>query len=166
MMFYGEDMPAFLEAFTPTSTIGYLPDIARLELAMRHSYHAGDAQALDPIALQTTPPDQLMASKVTLAPATQLVRSEWPTHAIWAFNTLPGAPKPAMAAEDTLILRADLDPEPHLLPPGGGAFIQALLNHNTFGSAIEHATAENPSFDLSAMLALLITNNALTDLKD
>lgn len=166
MMFYGEDMPAFLEHFAPTSTIGYLPDIARLELAMRHSYHAKDAQALDPGVLQTMPPDKLMASTVTLAPATQLIRSKWPVHAIWAFNNQPGAPKPAMAAEDTLILRADLDPEPHLLPPGGGAFIQALLDQTTLGAAIERATTENASFDLSAMLALLITNNALTDLKD
>ena len=107
-----------------------------------------------------------MASTVTLAPATRLIRSKWPVHAIWAFNTVPGAPKPTMAAQDTLILRADLDPEPHLLPAGGGAFTDALLNGQTFGAAIEAATTEDATFDLSTMLALLIVNNALTDLKD
>ena len=117
MMFYGETMPMCLEAFEPTSMIGYLPDIARLELALRISYHAGDTTALDPEVLQTTPPDELMASTVKLSPSAQPVRSKWPIHAIWAFNTIDGAPKPVMAAEDTLILRADLDPEPHLVPP-------------------------------------------------
>ncbi len=166
MMFYGKDMPAFIQTFEPTKSIGYLPDIARLELALRHSYHAADATPLDPAILQSTPPDTLMASKPTLAPATRLIRSKWPIHAIWAFNTLPGAPKPTMAAQDTLILRPDLDPEPHLLPPGGGAFVAALLDETTLANAIEAATTEAPAFDLSAMLALLITNNALTDLKD
>jgi hypothetical protein len=166
MMFYGDDMPTFLEAFEPTATIGYLPDIARLDLALRHSYHAADAQPFDPVTLQAIPPEQLMASTVTLAPATRLIRSKWPVHAIWAFNTVPGAPKPTMAAQDTLILRADLDPEPHLLPAGGGAFTDALLNGQTFGAAIEAATTEDATFDLSTMLALLIVNNALTDLKD
>ena len=166
MMFYGHEMPAFLETFEPTKTIGYLPDIARLELALRHSYHAADATPLDPAVLQSTPPDTLMASKLALAPAARLIRSKWPIHAIWAFNTLPGAPKPTMAAQDTLILRPDLDPEPHLLPPGGGAFIAALLNEATLSHAIETATTEDPAFDLSTMLTLLLSNNALTDLKD
>lgn len=166
MMFYGKDMPAFLQAFEQTKAIGYLPDIARLELALRHSYHAADATPLDPAVLQSTPPESLMASTITLAPATRLIRSKWPIQAIWAFNTLPGAPKPVMAAEDTLILRPDLDPEPHLLPAGGGAFVAALLSGATFGSAIETAATEDATFDLSAMLALLISNNALIDLKD
>ncbi|MBT8459768.1 MAG: DUF2063 domain-containing protein [Boseongicola sp.] len=166
MMFYGEDMPAFLATFQPTSTIGYLPDIARLELAMRHSYHAADARAFDPAVLQSIPPEKLMASVVTLAPATRLIRSRWPIHAIWAFNNQPEAPKPIMASEDTLILRAELDPVPHLLPKGGGAFVEALLDGESLGTAIERATIENEAFDLSEMLALLITNNALTDLKD
>jgi hypothetical protein len=166
MMFYGREMPAFLETFEPTKTIGYLPDIARLELALRHSYHAADATPLDPAVLQSTLPDTLMASKLALAPAARLIRSKWPIHAIWAFNTLPGALKPTMAAQDTLILRPDLDPEPHLLPPGGGAFIAALLDETTLANAIEIATTEDPVFDLSTMLTLLLSNNALTDLKD
>lgn len=166
MMFYGTEMPDFLATFEPTRTIGYLPDVARLELALRQSYHAADAAPMDPARLQSIPPETLMASRLTLAPATRLIRSPWPVHSIWAFNTLPGAPKPTMAAEDTLVLRAELDPEPHLLPPGGGAFVAALLAGETLADAIEHATAEAESFDLSALLALLISQNALTDLKD
>ena len=166
MMFYGQAMPDFVKAFAPTASIGYLPDIARLELALRESYHAADATPLDPGVLQITAPEALMAARVDLHPATRLIRSKWPIHAIWAFNSIPGAEKPTMVAQDTLVLRADLDPEPHLLPPGGGAFVAGLLAGDTFGAAIESAAASDATFDLSACLAILIANNALIALKD
>ena len=165
MMYYGAEMPAFLAAFGPTQSIGYLPDVARLELALRESYHAGDAPAVDPTILQTTPPDDLMASRVTLAPSVRLVRSRWPVFSVWQFNTVPGTPKPEMAAEDVAVLRAEFDPEPHRLPPGGGSFVAALLNGETFGAELETATNETPDFDLTTLLALLIGANALTNLE-
>ena len=127
MMFYGGELPACLQGFEPTSKIGYLPDVARLELALRESYHAADADPIDPAALQALPPDQWMSARLALTPSARLIRSPWPIHAIWRFNTEPDAPKPAMAAEDVIVLRQDLDPAPHLLTPGGGACVAALL---------------------------------------
>lgn len=166
MMFYGADMPAFLAGFEPTSKIGYLPDIARLEMALRKSYHASDHQAIDPLLLQSTPTDRLMASRIGLAPSLQLVRSPWPIHAIWRFNTEPGARKPSMAAEDVVVLRSDMDPEPHLLPLGGGVFVEALLSGNPLGEALEATALATENFDLSAALALLIGAGAITSVGD
>ncbi len=165
MMFYGAKMPAFLAAFEPTKTLGYLPDVALLELALRESYHAADADPIDPTVLQALSPDALMASRLRLAPSLRLVRSPWPIHAIWRFN-MDGGPKPAAAAEDVAVLRAEMDPVPTLLPPGGGAFIAALLAQEPLGAAFETATAETDGFDLSQTLALLISANAITDIGD
>lgn len=162
MMFYGGEMPDFLQSFEPTSSIGYLPDVARLELALRESYHAADTAAADPAALQSMPPEELMASRIFLAPSLRLIRSPWPVYAIWRFNTEPGAPKPNMAAEDVVILRTDMDPEPHLLPEGGGAFVAALLDDQPLGAAFEKASAENQAFDLSTVLTILIGAGAIS----
>ncbi len=163
MMYYGTEMPAFLEGFGPTSNLGYLPDVARLELALRESYHAADAAPIDPARLQALPPDQLMASTVSLAPSLRLIRSRWPIFAIWAFNMNNG-PKPQAGAEDVVILRAEMDPEPILLPPGGGAFLAALLDGATLGTAFETGMGEAEAFDLSQILAILIGANAIADL--
>ncbi len=166
MMFYGAAMPEFLSTFGPTTSVGYLPDVARLEIALRQSYHAADIAALEPLQLQELSTDELMASGTTLAPAVRLVRSTWPIHAIWRFNTEEGAPKPSMAAEDIIVLRQEFDPAPHLLPTGGGAFVAALFSGESVASAFETATAETENFDLAETLALLLHGNALTTLKD
>lgn len=166
MMFYGSEMPAFLASFEPTGTIGYLPDVARLELALRESYHAADASPIDPSVLQDMAPDALMASRFELAPALRLIRSRWPVHAVWRFNMEPDAPKPTMQAEDVLVTRPELDPFPTLLPPGGGAFVAALSEKQTLGDAFDAATRQTEAFDLSAALAVLIGTNALTKIGD
>lgn len=154
MMFYGSEMPNFLAVFEPTRTIGYLPDVSRLELALRESYHAADASVVDTGKLEEID----VTSVLHFAPSVRVVRSEWPIHAIWRFNS-EGGPKPAMAAEDVAVLRADLDPEAVLLPPGGGAFLAALLDGATLGDALDSAPED---FDLPRILAVLIGGKAIT----
>ncbi|MEM9012065.1 MAG: DNA-binding domain-containing protein [Pseudomonadota bacterium] len=164
MMFYGMEMPAFLETFEPARAIGYLPDIARLEIALRESYHAADALPVDPSSLEGLAPERLLTLRPNLAPSLRLVRSRWPIHAIWRFNKVAGAPKPTMAAEDVLVLRPALDPEPQLLPPGGAAFIAALLRHATLAEAFQDAVAEAADFELTQTLTLLIGGGAILDI--
>ncbi len=166
MMYYGTEMPSFLSDFGPTSKIGYLPDVARLEIALRESYHAADAEPIDPEKLQSLPPDRLIAAKVTLAPSFRLINSRWPVYSIWRFNTSPGAPKPTMQAEDVAILRPDLDPEPYLLPAGGGVFLASLQQGNTLGDALDAANEATAEFDLPAVLSILIGAGAITAVGD
>ena len=166
MMFYGEAMPEFLATFAPTSTIGYLPDIARLELALRQSYHAADATAVDPDEMATLSPEDLMASKVELAPSLLVVSSEWPIHAIWTYNMTPDAPKPTMGAEDIAVFRVDYDPEPVLLPKGAASFLIALQGGVTFADALDAASETTDTFDLTSILALLLSKGAITRIGD
>ena len=162
MMFYGENFPDFLAGTEQLAHLGYLPDVARLELALRRSYHAADSQPIAPDALAALSPEDLMLARLGFAPAMHLIRSDWPIHAIWRFNTEDGAPKPQPGAQDVLITRPEFDPSPHLLPPGGFDWITAMQAGRTIGQAFEATTARTPAFDLGATLALLLQGSAIT----
>ncbi|WP_095590178.1 DNA-binding domain-containing protein [Actibacterium ureilyticum] len=164
LMFYGAEFPDFLAGFEPVRHLGYLADVARLELALRHSYHAADATPVAPQAFQDMTPQALMAARLRLAPAVQLLRSHWPIHAIWQFNQPQGGPKPEMRPESILITRPDYDPVPHLLPAGGGALVAALGDGQPLGNAVATATTKAPDFDLAATLGLLIGGGAITEI--
>ena len=163
MMHYGQAFPAFLEGMGQLSHLGYLGDVARLELALRQSYHAADARPLDPLYLGTLTPEDLVAQRLSLAPSAVLLRSPWPIWSIWHYNTTDGAPKPAAGGQNVLICRPDYDPIPLLLPAGAATWISEIVKGAPLGAATETASAATTEFDLSATLALLIEGQALTD---
>jgi len=159
MMFYGDHLPAFLQGFEPVADLGYLPDVARLELAIRRCYHAADAIPVNPQSLNGLTPDRLMKTRFRFAPAVDIVRSDWPVHAIWRFNMQNGE-KPRMQAEDVLLMRPEFDPVQVLLPPGGASFIAALQTQHTLAEALDMA-AES---DLTSLLMQLFTGRALIEI--
>ncbi|WP_299687482.1 DNA-binding domain-containing protein [uncultured Tateyamaria sp.] len=164
MMHYGQDMPAFLDGFAPLKHLGYLPDVARLELALRRSYHAADSAALDAQVLAACPPETLMGSCLQLAPAVQLIPSPWPLFDIWRYNTVAGAPKPQATAQSVLITRAGFDPEPHALTAAQYAWLHACQTGANLTEAQDSASATDPAFDLAPLLGLLLQHGALTTL--
>jgi hypothetical protein len=164
MMHYGDEMPEFLTGFAPLQHIGYLPDVARLENALRASYHAGDAEPVDPTRLAGHAPEDLVASTLSFAPSLCLIRSPWPLFDIWRFNTEEGAPKPRAEAQSVLVTRAEFDPEPAPLSPAEAAAMQALLDQKTISHAVIAGEAEDTAFDISPLLGRLVSQNAVTDL--
>lgn len=164
MMTYGADFPAFLSSFQPLAHIGYLPDVARLEQALRIAYHAADARPIDPAILQSLPPDALAQTRFTLAPATQIIPSRWPIHAIWAFNMDDG-PKPQPGPQTVLITRPDYDPQMTPVTHGTAGFITALQSGAPLADATDTATSTEPAFDLTPALSLLLETQAITDIR-
>jgi hypothetical protein len=164
MMHYGAAFPGFMEAMEQLSHLPYLGDVARLELALRASYHAADAPPIAPEALAEIEPKALLRTRLHLAPALRVVSSRWPIHGIWRFNTDTDAPKPEPRAEDVLILRPDYDPVPHLLPPGGAVFVARIAAGDPMGPAHDAALTTAPDFDLGLTLGLLLQGGAITHL--
>lgn len=164
MLCYGAEFPDFLAATAQLAHLGYLADIARLELAIRRSYHAADGAPIVPDILARIPPEALMRTTLTLAPAVQVLGSDWPIHDIWRFNTDDTAAKPRPGPQDVLITRPEFDPLPQLLSPGGAVWIKGLMNGQSIGEAHAAALAGVPDFDLTAPLTLLLQGNALISL--
>lgn len=163
MMHYGQAMPAFLEGFAPLAHIGYLADVARLELALRASYHAADAAAMDPGALAGVAPDVLMRATLTLAPAVICIPSPWPLYDIWHYNTAADAPKPRAIGQPVLITRPAFDPAVRPLTPAQAAWVTAIADGATLSDAQDAAATVSPDFDLASLLGLLVQQGALTD---
>ena len=162
MMHYGAAFPDFLAEFEPLAHIGYLPDVARLEQAIRISYHAADSTPVSTDALQALSPEQLGGARFGLAPSLQLVRSPWPIHQIWAYNLEDGAPKPTGGAQNVVILRPEFDPELTPVTDGMAAFITALQKGEMLAEAAEQAENAETDFDLSQGLGLLLSGQAIT----
>ena len=164
MMLYGAEFPAFLEAFEPLQHVGYLADVARLELAQRRSYHAADASPIDPAIFGELAPEALASATVSFAPAMHIVRSTWPILDIWHFNMTDGAPQPRADGQDVLIARAEFDPQMLAMSQGSAELIALLQNGETLGPALEAIEQSHPHFDFSALLGLLLQTGALTAL--
>lgn len=156
LMFYGGPFPAFLESFEPVATLPYLADVARLELALRESYHAADAAPISAGVLTEIGPDRLAAARLDFAPAMRLLRSPWPVATIHAAS-LHGGPAPAdWQGEDVLIVRPDFDPDPLVLPPGAGDVMAALI------AGLPLSGAANSRCDLTALVGLLLARGCIT----
>ena len=164
MMLYGAEFPTFLENFQPLAHLGYLADVARLELAQRRCYHAADTTPIDPSIFSTMPPDILGTTKASFAPAMHIVRSSWPILDIWHFNMTDSAPQPGPNGQDVLIGRAEFDPSMHVLPQGGADLITLLQNETSLGDALETVEQSHKNFDFSALLGTLLQTGALTGL--
>jgi hypothetical protein len=157
LMLYGAAFPGFLEGFGPVAHLGYLPDVARVDQAMRESYHAADGAPLSEVEFQRLIGPDIAGLRLRLAPSVRLVRSRWPVVSIWAANHEAGPP-PRPGAEDALILRPEFDPRPQILPTGGGAFVAGLIEGVPLGACVDRAGA---GLDLAAVLGLLIQGRAI-----
>lgn len=158
LMHYGTDFPPFLEGFDPLKHLGYLGDVARLELALRTSYHSADAAPFDPAVLQQAP-EMLAAVHLHRAPSTLLLRSRWPLFDLWQRANDPHAPAPRAQGQAILITRPEFDPAVHLLPSGAATWLHALETQ-PIGPAFEAATSAAPEFNFAETLTIALQSNA------
>ena len=163
---YGDEFPAFIEAFEPARELPYLADVARLEAARTRAYHAADATPLGAEHFAALDADALGAIRIDLHPSVEIVRSPYPVVTIWAMNSGEQelAPIGDWRGEDAVISRPHLEVEVRALPPGGAAFLAALAAGSTLGEAAEAAAADNPNFDLTGNLAGLIGSGLARDI--
>jgi len=163
IMFYGDEFPDFLAGFEPAQELPYLADVARLEAARTHAYHAPDAEPLEANALKAIAPEHLPKLRFVLHPSLRIVASNYPIVTIFAMNSgeQPLAPITDWQGEDALIIRPRWEVSVRALPSGGKAFLQSLAAGEPLEYAAQVALAANESFDLALNLAALFAGRAI-----
>lgn len=161
---YGASFPAFLRRIGEGSAADYLADIAELEAARTRAYHAADAKPVSRDAFANLPADRLVELRVKLHPSVVLLSSRFPAVSVWEANLY--ANDNAVSAwrqESALIARPNFDVEVHRLSIGTYVFLNALMDGQTIGSAIERAMAAAADFDVAEGIATLIAAGIVVD---
>jgi hypothetical protein len=140
----------------------WLADVAAVERAWLDAYHAADAPPLQMQDLARIPEDRLADLVFIPHPAARLVRSRYAAATIFSANRQEGevGAIDTGVAEDVLLTRPHLDVSVHILPAGGGTFVEALFSGRPLGEAAAAALAECPGFDLGANIAGMIEAGA------
>jgi len=159
LQLWGSKFPGFLARFEPVAHLPYLPDIARLELGLRQSYHAADAA---PLPIAGRDPEDVLTLKPSLAPATMILRSRFPILTIWHKNTDQPDLTIVWQPETALITRPDFDPKPHLLPEGGHTLARHLKGRLSLADAVMTTQTLDPDIDAARLLTLFLQTGALT----
>lgn len=86
MVHFGGDFPDFLRTFEYTVPLVYLADVARIELARHHAYHAEDGAVLSAADFAAVTPEQLGRAQLALHASVVLLESNYPVFQIWNAN--------------------------------------------------------------------------------
>ena len=162
---YGEGFPAFLRSLSETALADYLADIACLEVARGHAYHAADAEPVAAERFARLTPDELPRLQVLLHPSLTLLRSRFPVVSVWEASQ-PGSDATirCWTAEDAMVFRPQYEVQVVRLAEGDFAFLSALSTGAPLASAIAAAMQDNAAFDLASSLALLAGSGLVVDL--
>jgi hypothetical protein len=165
---YGADFPEFIGDFQPASSLPYLADVARLEHAYIHAYHAADAPILptSQFAHTLAQPEDLPRLRMRLLPSAVVLRSPYAMVSLWAAHQaeeVARLPDPSQP-EAALIVRPDLEVKVLLIDAGTHTFIHTLQNNAPLGEAAGLALKTQANFDLTQALTLLIRERVVSSL--
>lgn len=165
---YGRGFPDFIERFEPARPMPWLADVARIERAWLDAYHAADTGPLTAQALAAIPPERLAETTFTPHPAAQILRSRFPAVTIFAANRSQDEVGRIETAEpeDALVTRPELEVTVRRLPPGGAAFLAALLDGAPLAAAAGAAVEETAAFDLPANIGGMLEAGVFVAAKD
>lgn len=158
---YGEAFPAWLNGFEPAAALGYLPDLARLELARLRAFHAADATAIDAqqLADALREPAQLAGTLLQLSPSLTALASAHPVVSLWEAHQWDETRRDARLAdidlglaESALVFRVGDDALVLGTPRDDVALALALAA----GAPLGLAVSEHPAADLARLLGLLL----------
>ena len=161
---YGDGFPQFLQSFEPAAALIYLPDVARLERAVGHAFHAVDAKPLEYSELLDIAPSAQGRVRFTPHPSVSLVFSPYPVDTIWRAvlerdDMALAAIDFSVAAVRLLVERYDGEIKITQMSERRWRFAEALFAGQSLSAAL--AVADDP--DAPAWLAAHLTAGHFTD---
>lgn len=165
LLWYGGDFPDFIAAFPPLASYPYLADVGRLEWAWLQSYHATDAEILDPQVLNLVDAGRVGDFQFKIHPTTILLNSKWPILSLALANrfSIDSPPKIDMEeGQNVLVTRPEFDVQLQQVRPGMEVFFSELSHGTTLQNAATRAFERNNEFALSECLSDLLTAGAFS----
>lgn len=151
--FYGHGFAEFIEGFVPAQSLPYLPDMARLEIALNDSYYADATRALRLEDLAALSPDSLGETPFTPAPHVKLLASDFPLTSIKALCDDPQAPPPDMQVGiKIMISRPHESVNIHEISDAEHLMLEGLQSGESLGEAAETALSADPDFNFANFL--------------
>jgi hypothetical protein len=154
---FGDDFPDFIRSLGNAACIGYVADVAELEMLQHKAHYAEHVRPLAALALSSVQAERLSGMRVVLHPSVYLVQSRFPIVTTWEnHQTSDGDGMiERWVAEAAIVARPFLKVEVRRLPPGGYAFLRALSEGKNVAKAAKIAAQSAPKFDVVSSIRLI-----------
>jgi len=158
---FGDGLPAFMQANEALVPHPALADLARMEWGLRGAFDAADGAAIDASALAGVAPEQWAGLRFTLLPSVQLLAMQWAVEPVWKAMQVvdsdsaeePDLPEPQAHEHALLIWRQGLENRWRSIDLTHAALLRAVMDGRSFSELCELA-AEQAGADQAAAVAV------------
>lgn len=160
----GRGFDNFIANFKPAQSLPFLPDVARLEIAMNDAYYAPNNKALTFEELGNIPEDSLADVHLALSPHVTLIKSDFPLPEIKAMcDATEDDIKPDMEKGITLLVsRPDKKVNLREITDAEFDILSALQSGDTLGEAFEKTLTQHTDFNLEEFFAATIPHETFS----
>jgi hypothetical protein len=160
---FGDEFADFLDSFPGLDALPYLPDMARLEWAYHHVFHATEDNVLNLSALAAVDEKQMAGVTFQRSNSCVCLASDYPILHIWQANQ--NEQDSAQTIESVsldeggvrlVVLRHGQNIEFRPLSVGVFALIEALAKNKTFAQACDITLEVEIDCDIAAALQFLV----------
>jgi hypothetical protein len=162
LRWFGHQLCAFMATNAALVDHPAIPDLARMEWALRHAFDAAPAALLTPEELATVPATDWAEMRFALHPSVQLLHMGWVVGPIWhAIKSGQDDLEPPEALDHHLLVwRQGMNTQWKSLTATETVFVQCLLADRTFGQICE-SLAESVGEDRAAASAVAVLSDLL-----
>jgi hypothetical protein len=151
---YGEGFDSFIAKFEPAASMAYLPDIARLDLAMNQSYYAPDQTPLTSDHLATITPEDLGDTHLKQSDHAICIQSDHPIDKIHAYCQMDNPEHDldvSSGGAAIMVFRQNFQTQIVPLEIDEFTMLDAL-KAQPLGNALESTVAAHPDFNFQIFL--------------